>query len=183
MELEAERSLEHLFKQRPHIGLRLENVAVGDAHGDFQLDAVLVDDERDFARLDALQAVEGLLHQLADDAERRLAAPALLAAQSDLLHRVVVHEQHDQRAYRQQQIEHAERDDEPLDKLIVELALLDAAERRHHQDDDEHHSNDQPSGRQDLFDVLFHDASVQDVAVPPMPPKQRPRMPPKPLSP
>src|SRR5699024_9517471 len=123
VETEAQRALENLFEQGAQIRFRLEHVAVGDADGNFELDAVLVDDEGHLPRLHAVYSVERLFHQLADDAERRLAVAALRAAQGYLTHRVAAEEQHRQRTYRQHDIKHAESYDKPLAQLIVELRL------------------------------------------------------------
>ena len=156
VEFEPQRALEHLFEQRPEISFRLEHVAVGDAHRDLQFDAVFVDDERDFAGLDAFKPVECFLHEPADDAESRLAAAALLAAQGYLAHRVAAQEQHRERADRENEIKHTERDDQSAHELIVKLGLLDAAECGDDEDDDQHEGNDQTCGRKYLFYVFFH---------------------------
>ena len=162
VEPEPERAREGLFEQGAQIGLGLEHIAVGDLDGHAQLDAELVDDEGDLAGLDAGDIAEALFDQLADYAESGFAAAALFASQGDLLDRVARAEEHGEQPAGKDEVEHGEGDEQPLDEVVVKLALLDAAEHGDEEYDGKYEGDDYARGSEDPFNVLSHARSLYE---------------------
>ena len=156
VETEPERAFENFFEQGAQIGFGLEHVAVYDADGNFEFDAVFVDDESDSAGFDSVDAVERFFYESADYAESGFAVAALFAAESDFSDGFTAYEKHGEHSAREQQVKHGESDEQTFDEVVVELFLFDAAECRHEENDDENHSDDDARGCENLLDVFLH---------------------------